>query len=80
MLAAASQALADFTATRSDHTALLPSLSQARDAAREIALAVGTQALQDGVCDIDIITQLPERIDSIIWQPHYCPLRKIMNS
>lgn len=77
MIAAASNALSEFTLLYSGQYSLLPSLNQAREAAREIALAVGTQAMQDGVCGIDVITNLEEKIDSLIWHPHYVPLRKM---
>ena len=77
MIAAASHALSEFTLLHADQFSLLPSLKQAREAARDIALAVGTQAMLDGVCGIDVITNLAERIDSLIWHPHYVPLRKM---
>ncbi len=79
MIAAASNALSEFTLLHGAQYSLLPSLNQAREAAREIALAVGTQAMQDGVCGIDVISNLEERIDSLIWHPHYVPLRKMGN-
>lgn len=77
MIAAASHALSEFTLLHADQFSLLPSLKQTREAARDIALAVGTQAMLDGVCGIDVITNLAERIDSLIWHPHYVPLRKM---
>lgn len=80
MIAAASQALSEFTLLYADQFSLLPSLNQAREAAREIALAVGNQAMQDGVCGIDLITNLEERLDRLIWHPHYVPLRKMGSS
>ncbi len=80
MISAASHALSQFTLLYADQYALLPSLKQAREAAREIALAVGNQAMLDGVCGIDVISNLAERIDSLIWHPHYVPLKKLGSS
>lgn len=59
-----------------DHAPLLPSLSQAQDVAKKIALAVAEQAIQENLASKNIDKDLAEVIETLFWQPHYLPYRR----
>jgi len=72
MIAAAAQALADFSPAKQEKNgALLPDLHNVQQSSRHIALAVAEQAVSEGVATIT--DELPARIEAIFWQPRYLP-------
>ncbi len=76
MLWAATQALVENAPVLKDmHAPVLPLMQDARVVARKIALAVAQQAQRDGLAQLEI-ADLERRIDELMWQPHYVPLRR----
>jgi malate dehydrogenase (oxaloacetate-decarboxylating) len=76
MLMAAARALADCSPARTDpHGALLPALAKIRQVSRQIALAVGAKAQEQGVATAATPTQLESRLETIWWEPRYPRLR-----
>lgn len=57
--------------------ALLPSIDNAKNSAREIAIAIAQQAIEDGVAGIDASVNLAECIEAHIWRPEYVEFKKI---
>jgi malate dehydrogenase (oxaloacetate-decarboxylating) len=57
--------------------ALLPCLDQAATLSREIAIAVGNEAIKEGVAQTDHSLSVETLIDQITWQPHYLPYHKL---
>ncbi len=75
MLAAASQALSRYTCQ--DAHSLLPSISQAEDASKRIAIAVAKAGIEEGLANIDINKPIEELIEENIWEPHYLPYKLV---
>lgn len=74
MIQAACEALSRHAPILKDPSApLLPSLAEARPVAKEIALAVASQAVQDGVATENLEASFEETIENIFWEPHYLP-------
>jgi malate dehydrogenase (oxaloacetate-decarboxylating) len=69
MIWAACMALSNFSGD-----ALLPSLAQARETAFAIALAVAEQAIKEKLQRVEVISDLADHIQSLMWQPKYVPL------
>ena len=74
--------------TRTDPSApLLPPIAAARPLSRSIAIAVGRQAIRDGVAQLDLraladqsgkmIDALERAIDANIWEPVYVPYERV---
>jgi malate dehydrogenase (oxaloacetate-decarboxylating) len=77
MIMAAAKELARLAPTRTDHSAgLLPPLSDARQLSRAIALAVGRQAIRDGLAQVADEESLHEELDANIWDPVYVPYER----
>ncbi len=74
MLFAASTVLSHYT-DESVHR-LLPHITQAREASRQVAIAVAKQAITDGVSEADP-KEVETLIGQIMWEPHYVPYRRI---
>ncbi len=53
----------------SDH--LLPSLNQIREVSLEISLAVGLQAIEEGVAQVINKEDLEKKIKANFWNPEY---------
>lgn len=71
----ACQALSEFAPINKDpHGPLLPDLSNAREVATHIALAVARQAVAEGA-SAATMEELPELIKQCQWQPHYVPFK-----
>ena len=76
MLWAASLALSAYSKTSAG--CLLPSITQAQEASRCIAIAVPKAAIDEGLTDVKAGTSVEALIDKNIWEPHYLPYRKIV--
>jgi malate dehydrogenase (oxaloacetate-decarboxylating) len=74
MVKAAAQELVRHLPTQTDKTAsLLPPISAARQIGREIGLAVGKQAIEDGQANVADEAALQREIAANIWEPVYQP-------
>ncbi len=74
MFMAAGLRLAELSPTHKDKKGrLLPPLTDMRHLSLEIAAAVATQAMEDGVADKIGKAALRERLKSYMWEPHYVP-------
>jgi len=77
MVKVAAKELIQHLPTRTDKAAsLLPPLSQARQLARSIALAVGRQAIRDGQAQVADDEGLARELEANIWEPVYVPYRR----
>jgi malate dehydrogenase (oxaloacetate-decarboxylating) len=76
MFLAAARALSVVAPSRANpEEPLYPRIEDVRAASRTVALAVGSEAIRAGVaapCDLPTLTK---RVDALIWQPRYHPLR-----
>jgi malate dehydrogenase (oxaloacetate-decarboxylating) len=78
MFVAAARALSELSPARRDPSqALLPPLSEVRDVAKRVAVAVALQAQRDGLAEAMSQDELLRRIDSTMWIPDYLPYRRI---
>ncbi|AAO90357.1 NAD-dependent malic enzyme [Coxiella burnetii] len=73
MLWSASQALSRY-ANESTHR-LLPSIAQAQEASRQVAIAVAKTAIEEGLAKFSL-DQVETLVDQQIWEPHYLSYRK----
>lgn len=55
---------------------LLPSFSNSHHLSRKIAEAVITQAINEGLAQVDSNLSVQELIDQVTWHPHYLPYRR----
>ncbi|MEP6862904.1 MAG: NAD-dependent malic enzyme, partial [Deltaproteobacteria bacterium] len=77
MIMAAAKELTLHVPTRADPTApLLPPIAAARPLSRSIAIAVGRQAIREGVAELED-DGLERAIDANIWQPVYVPYERV---
>jgi malate dehydrogenase (oxaloacetate-decarboxylating) len=78
MIKAAARALAGLSPTRHDKSAnLLPPLSSIRSVSLEVARAVGTQAIQEGLADVDE-AGFAKELAANVWEPVYKPYERIV--
>jgi malate dehydrogenase (oxaloacetate-decarboxylating) len=78
MFVAAARALSELSPARRDSSQpLLPPLSEVRDVAKRVAVAVALQAQRDGVTEALPQDELQRRIESTMWTPDYLPYRRI---
>ncbi|MEE9452057.1 MAG: NAD-dependent malic enzyme [Gammaproteobacteria bacterium] len=63
-------------AIKDPHAQLLPPLSQAQDVAKKIAVAVGQQAIKEGLAVKNQDKDLNKIIEEMFWHPHYLPYLK----
>jgi len=74
MIKAAAQELVRNLPTQTDKSAsLLPPLSEARQLARLIGLAVGRQAIRDGQAEVPDENALERELEAYFWEPVYVP-------
>ena len=72
MFMAAARTLADCSPTRTGPNAsLLPALENIRQVSRQIALAVGAKAQQQGLATPTTPTELERLVDANCWEPRY---------
>jgi malate dehydrogenase (oxaloacetate-decarboxylating) len=71
MIKVSARALADLSPTRKDpHANLLPPLSDIRGVSLKVARAVGMQAIQEGLADVDE-AELEKELAANVWEPAY---------
>jgi len=71
MIMASMQGLADIVPTRKDkNAALLPPLTAIRAVSRTVARAVGSQAIKDGLAQVDA-ARFEKELEANIWEPVY---------
>jgi malate dehydrogenase (oxaloacetate-decarboxylating) len=71
--AAAKELIRHLPTQRDKQASLLPSISQARQLGRFIGEAVGRQAIQEGLAQIQGEDALMRELDANIWEPQYVP-------
>jgi malate dehydrogenase (oxaloacetate-decarboxylating) len=77
MFIAAARTLSDLAPVRRDPSlALLPPLVEVRDVAKRVAVAVATQAQQEGLAAALPRDELLRRIEAAMWTPDYLPYRR----
>lgn len=77
MFVAAARALSELSPARRDSTQpLLPPLSEVREVAKRVALAVALQAQHDGLAEALPQDELLQRIEATMWTPEYLPYRR----
>ena len=80
MIWAATEALSQCsTADTNGQLPLLPSLNNAQDIAKKIAVAVAQTAIDEGLADHPPKINLKAYIEQIFWEPCYLPFRKKEN-
>ena len=73
MIKAAAKALAELSPTRKDKKAcLLPPLETVRSVSKQVAQAVGAQAIRDGLAQVNE-AEFQEELAANIWEPEYRP-------
>jgi len=78
MIMAAAKALAALSPARADKNApLLPPIADSRKTSAAVALAVGRQAMSEGVAEACDGDKFAERIRDYVWEPEYCPYERI---
>ena len=78
MFVAAARTLSELSPARRDASqALLPALSEVREVAKRVAVAVAMQAQRDGLADALSHDELQRRIETTMWTPDYLPYRRI---
>ncbi len=78
MFVAAARALSELSPARRDSSQpLLPPLSEVRDVAKRVAVAVAMQAQRDGLAEALPQDQLMQRIEATMWTPDYLPYRLV---
>ncbi|MCC5791146.1 MAG: NAD-dependent malic enzyme [Legionellaceae bacterium] len=78
MILAAAQTLSLYAPSRKDSfQPLLPSLENAQQVARHIAVAVAQSAIDDGYAQENQDADLPGLIEDLFWEPRYLPYQKI---
>jgi malate dehydrogenase (oxaloacetate-decarboxylating) len=78
MIKAAARALAGLSPLRQDKNAnLLPPLASIRSVSLEVAKAVGRQAMQEGLADVDEAA-FEQELAANVWEPVYKPYQRIV--
>lgn len=76
MFVAAARILSGFAPALNDPgESLYPRLVRVREISRQVALAVGAEAIRAGLAPRIAEEELAERIDAKMWIPHYVPYR-----
>lgn len=70
MFTAAATTIGDLAA-QNDDGGLLPPITESRNVAREVAIAVAHAAIDEGLAEPLTDAELAERIDSTVWHPVY---------
>jgi malate dehydrogenase (oxaloacetate-decarboxylating) len=72
MFVAAARALAEFSpAVHDPAESLYPALENVRKVSRCVALAVGSEAVRQGLTDTISREQLSRRVEAMMWNPRY---------
>jgi malate dehydrogenase (oxaloacetate-decarboxylating) len=81
MVKAAAEELVRRVPTHKDKEAsLLPPISEARALGRQIAQAVGKQAVQDGQAQVADEEALNRELEANVWEPAYVPYQRKQES
>jgi len=76
MIWAATDALSEFAPSKKDSfLPLLPSLDNAKEVAKHIAIAVAQTAIKTGIAQKNQTADLEELIENMFWEPRYLPFR-----
>ena len=76
MFMAAARALADMSPTKKDPEAnLLPPVTQLREVATAVAIAVAKQAQAEGLTDVPA-DRIEETVRNRMWSPRYLPYKR----
>lgn len=77
MFVAAAQALSELAPAHPLPTeSLFPPMNEVRCVARHVAQAVGREAQNAGLAEIASPAELERRLDALMWEPRYEPLRR----
>ena len=77
MFVTAAHALSELSpAAHSSAALLFPPLEQARQVSRHVALAVAAEAQRAGLADPATPDELARRVDALIWEPRYRPMKR----
>ena len=78
MIWAASQALSELSPSLKDSfLPLLPSLDEAQNVAKHVALAVAKVAIESGLSEASKDKDPEELIQNIFWEPRYLPFKRL---
>ena len=76
MFVVAARVLSEFSPAFKDRDAsLYPALENVREISRDVALAVGAEAVGLGLAPLTTVDCLERNVDDLMWRPHYVPLR-----
>lgn len=79
MIWKASEALSKHAPIRKNHfSPLLPSLDDAKNVAKNIAIAVAQCAIEEGLARKNSEVNLEELVEEVFWEPAYLPFRRIL--
>lgn len=79
MIAAASEAMAEFTDATRRGAGVLPSMGHLRAVSATVALRVAEAAAQDGVATVELENPVQD-IYSLMWKPHYPRVEVVTNA
>ena len=78
MILVAAESLSEHSPTKHDPQApLLPSLKDAPEVAKKIAVAVAQAAIAEGLAQKNQSANLVDLIEELFWKPQYLPFKKI---
>ena len=77
MLLTAARTLAQLAPTVHAGEGLLPPINALREVSHNVAIAVGEQAIKEGLADAKADLSVTERVQQKIWTPHYKPYRRL---
>ena len=78
MILVAAESLSEQSPTKHDPQApLLPSLKDAPEVAKKIAVAVAQAAIAEGLAQKNQSANLVDLIEELFWKPQYLPFKKI---
>ena len=78
MFVVAARVLSEFSPALSDPDApLYPPLEQVREISRQVAIAVGTEAVRSGLAQPCGAEAIERKVAERMWSPHYVPLKAV---
>jgi malate dehydrogenase (oxaloacetate-decarboxylating) len=80
MILAAAITLSQFAPSKKDtFLPLLPSLDDAQNVAKKIAIAIAQCAIDSGYAQKNQDKDIPTLIEDMFWEPRYLPFRKVIS-